>query len=143
MKDFFHYFFGQGTQVEFENFTLAHFLPIALAVVVIFVIYRFREKIRCCGKEANFRYVQAFALIIAEMSYFWRLVGVPELEPNPVDHLPFTVCGWAVIFCSYMLVGKSQSLFDISYFWLFSGTVFALVTPTVITYTGPTRYRYY
>ena len=30
MKDFFHYFFGQGTQVEFENFTLAHFLPIVL-----------------------------------------------------------------------------------------------------------------
>jgi len=42
-----------------------------------------------------------------------------------------------------MLVGKSQTLFDISYFWLFSGTVFALVTPTVITYTGPTRFRYY
>ena len=34
-------------------------------------------------------------------------------------------------------------LFDISYFWLFSGTVFALITPTVITYTGPTRFRYY
>ena len=77
------------------------------------------------------------------MSYFWRLVGVPSLEPNPVDHLPITVCGWAVIFCSYMVIGKSQTLFDISYFWLFSGTVFALITPTVITYTGPTRFRYY
>jgi len=41
------------------------------------------------------------------------------------------------------LVGRSQTLFDISYFWLFSGTLFALVTPTVITYTGPTRFRYY
>ena len=29
------------------------------------------------------------------------------------------------------------------YFWLFSGTVFALLTPTVLTYTGPTRFRYY
>jgi hypothetical integral membrane protein (TIGR02206 family) len=34
-------------------------------------------------------------------------------------------------------------LFDIVYFWLFSGTVFALITPTVISYTGPTRFRYY
>ena len=42
-----------------------------------------------------------------------------------------------------MLVGKSQTLFDIAYFWLFSGTLFALLTPTVITYTGPTRFRYY
>ena len=139
MKEFFAYFFGKGTEVEFQNFTLAHFLPILLAAAVIWCIWHFRDKIRTCNKEANFRYVLAFALIVAEMSYFWRLVGVPELNPNPVDHLPITVCGWAVIFCSYMLVGKCQSLFDISYFWLFSGTIFALITPTVITYTGPTR----
>ena len=143
MREFFRYFFGQGSEVEFQNFTLAHILPILLAAAVIWCLWYFRDKIRTCKKEANFRYVLAFALIVAEMSYFWRLVGVPELNPNPVDHLPITVCGWAVIFCSYMLVGKCQSLFDISYFWLFSGTIFALITPTVITYTGPTRYRYY
>lgn len=143
MKEFFHYFFGKGTEVEFTNFSLAHFLPMILAAALIFCIWRFRDKIRTCKWENSFRYGLAFALIVAEMSYFWRLVGVPELNPNPVDHLPITVCGWAVVFCSYMLVGKSQSLFDISYFWLFSGTVFALITPTVITYTGPTRFRYY
>ncbi|MBE6758427.1 MAG: TIGR02206 family membrane protein [Ruminococcaceae bacterium] len=82
-------------------------------------------------------------MILSEFSYFWRLVALPSLGANAVDHLPITVCGWAVIFCSYMLVGRSQTLFDISYFWLFSGTLFALVTPTVITYTGPTRFRYY
>ena len=50
---------------------------------------------------------------------------------------------WAVVFASYMVVGKSQKLFDIVYFWIFAGSIFALITPTVITYTGPTRYRYY
>ena len=143
MRDFFNYFFGAGTEVEFENFTLAHFLPILLAVAVILLIRHKREAIRNSKFEANFRYILGFMLIICEMSYFWRLVGVPSLNPNPVDHLPITVCGWSVIFCSYMLVGKCQSLFDISYFWLFSGTIFALITPTVITHTGPTRYRYY
>ena len=68
---------------------------------------------------------------------------MPSLGPNPIDHLPITVCGWAVVFCSYMVVGKSQTLFDISYFWLLSGSLFALITPTVISYTGPTRFRYY
>ena len=77
------------------------------------------------------------------MSYFWRLVGVPALEPNPVDHLPITVCGWAVVFASFMVVGKSQTLFDLCYFWTLGGSIFALITPTVLTYTGPTRYRYY
>ena len=120
MKAFFQYFFGKGDTPEFQNFTLAHFLPILLAVGVILLIYFTRDKIRTCKQETGFRYTLAFLLIICEMSYYWRLVGIPSLGPNPVDHLPITVCGWAVIFSSFMLIGKSQTLFDISYFWLVS-----------------------
>ncbi|MBE6767751.1 MAG: TIGR02206 family membrane protein [Ruminococcaceae bacterium] len=143
MKDFLRYFFGQGDTVEFQNFTLAHFLPILVGVAVIFLIYRFRDPLARSKYEPKFRWALAFALIVSEMSYYWRLIAIPSLGPNPIDHLPITVCGWAVVFCSYMVVSKSQALFDISYFWLLSGTVFALLTPTVITYTGPTRFRYY
>ncbi len=143
MAEFFAYFFGQGDAVEFTNFSLAHLLPILVACGIIFLIYKFRNPLQQSKFERNIRYIMGFALIVCEMSYFWRLVGVPELGANPIDHLPITVCGWTVIFCSYMVVGKSQTLFDISYFWLFSGTIFGLLTPTVITYTGPTRYRYY
>lgn len=143
MRDFIKYFLGQGETVEFTNFSLAHFLPILVAVAVIALIYRGRNKIRGMEREYVFRYVLAFALICCEMSYYWRLVAVPALGPNPTDHLPITVCGWVVVFSSFMLIGKSQTLFDLSYFWVFSGTVFALITPTVITYTGPTRFRYY
>ncbi len=143
MKEFFEYFFGKGEEVEFRNFTLAHFLPILVMIAVIVLIYVFREKLREYKNEKNLRLALALVMIITEMSYFWRLVGVPSLGANPEDHLPITLCGWGVIFGSYMLVTKSQTLFDIPYFWLFSGTIFALITPTVITYTGPTRFRYY
>ncbi len=143
MKEFFAYFFGKGETEEFTNFSFAHFAPIIILLGVIFLIYRFRDELRDCGHEKTIRLALAFAMIISEMSYYWRLVGIPELGPNAADHLPITVCGWVIILGSYMLVSKSQTLFDISYFWLFSGTIFALVTPTVITYTGPTRFRYY
>lgn len=143
MKEFLIYFFGKSENVEFENFTLAHFLPILLATGVIFLVYFLRDKIREWKYEKSIRYILAFALIISEMAYYWRLVAVPSLGPNPIDHLPITVCGWAVVFCSFMVVGKSQTLFDISYFWLLCGSVFALATPTVISFTGPTRFRYY
>ena len=143
MKEFLKYFLGAGTEVEFTNFSLAHFLPILVMVGVILAIRQFRDKIRNYEKEKNLRYILAFLLILSEMSYYWRLVAIPSLGPNPVDHLPITVCGWVVVFSSYMLIGKTQSLFDICYFWLFSGSVFALLTPTVISYTGPTRFRYY
>lgn len=143
MLDFIKYFLGEGETVEFTNFTLAHFLPILVAAAVIFLIYHYRNRIQDLKREYVFRYILAFALIISEMSYYWRLVAIPALGPNPVDHLPITVCGWVVVFSSFMLIGKSQTLFDISYFWAFAGSIFALITPTVITYTGPTRFRYY
>ena len=143
MKEFFAYFFGAGEEVEFRNFTFAHLAPILMAAGIIYLIFRFRNQIRDSKHETTIRYILAFTMIVSEMSYFWRLVGIESLGANPVDHLPITVCGWSVIFCSYMLVGKKQTLFDIAYFWLFSGTIFALITPTVITYTGPTRFRYY
>lgn len=143
MKDFLSYFFGAGTEQEFFSFSFAHFAPIIVMIGVIFLIRWKRDAIRGWKHEESIRYVLAFALIISEMSYYWRLVGMPSLNPNPVDHLPITVCGWAVVFCSFMVIGKTQSLFDIIYFWLFSGSIFALLTPTVLDSTGPTRFRYY
>lgn len=143
MKEFFAYFFGAGKMKEFSNFSLAHLLPIVLGVAVILLIHRFRNRLSGSRCDITIRYILAFSLIISEMAYYWRLVGIPELKPNPIDHLPITVCGWAVVFASYMVIGKSQTLFDIVYFWLFSGSLFALLTPTVITFTGPTRFRYY
>lgn len=143
MKNFFIYFFGQGEEVEFTNFSFFHFLPIALMIGIILLIYFFCDKIRSFKHEKAICYTMAFIMIISEMSYYWRLVAVPSLNPNAVDHLPITVCGWGIVFCSYLVLTKSQTLYDISYFWLFAGTIFALITPTVITYTGPTRFRYY
>ena len=143
MLDFLKCFLGQGDTVEFTNFSLAHFLPILFAAGIIFLIRFFREKLRGMKREHLFRYLLAFALICSEMSYYWRLIAVPALDPNPADHLPVTVCGWVAVFASFMVLCKSQTLFDICYFWAFSGTIFALITPTVITYTGPTRFRYY
>ena len=143
MREFFIYFFGQGTEPEFALFTPAHFAPVLLLIAVLALMYRFRQKIRHSRHEETLRYVLAFALIIADMSYYWRLVGMPSLQPGPMENLPIGVCSWAVIFCSYMLVGKKQCLFDISYFWLLSGSLFAMITPTPLTYTGVTRFRYY
>ena len=143
MREFFHYFFGKGETVEFRDFSFAHFAPILLMIAIILLIWRYRHALQNSKHESRIRMVLAFAMIVSEMSYFWRLVGVPSLDANPIDHLPITVCGWSIVFCSYLVVTKSQSLYDIAYFWLFSGTIFALLTPTVITYTGPTRFRYY
>lgn len=143
MRDFFIYFFGQGEVQEFALFTPAHFAPIIWMIATILFIRKRADRIRDWKHEESIRYVLAFALIISEMGYYWRLVGMPELGPNPVENLPISVCGWASILCSFLVIGKTQSFFDISYFWLLSGSVFALLTPTPLTYAGPTRFRYW
>jgi len=143
MKEFFSYFFGQGKEVEFKYFSWAHILPILVLGGIIALLIVFGKKIKNWKHEGKLQFVLAFASIITEMSYFWRLVNVSSLEKTPIDHLPITVCGWAIIFCSFLVLTKNQTLFDIAYFWVFAGSIFGILTPTVITYCGPTRFRYY
>ena len=143
MKEALTYFFGAGSEQEFSLFTVAHFAPVLAMLLVIWWIWKKQDAIRESRHEVKIRYILAFALIIADMAYYWRLAAAPWLSTGPVDSLPLGVCGWAAIFCSFMLVGKCQSLFDIVYFWILSGSLFALITPTPLTYTGPTRFRYY
>ena len=104
MKEFFIYFFGQGEVQEFALFTPAHILPILWMVAMILLIRKNAGSLRDWKHEEKLRYVLAFALIISDMSYYWRLVGMPALGANPVENLPIGVCGWAAILCSYMLV---------------------------------------
>ena len=143
MKDFFQYFFGVGSEPEFALFTPAHFAPILLLIAALYLLYRYREGLSRSRYETNLRYILAFILIVCDMSYYWRLAACPWLSGGPAESLPLGVCTWSVILCSFMLVGKSQRLFDLTYFWLLSGSLFALLTPTPLTYTGPTRFRYY
>ena len=46
MLDFFKYFFGQGKEVEFTHFSLAHILPILLMGGVIALLVIFGKKIK-------------------------------------------------------------------------------------------------
>ena len=143
MKDFLTYFFGVGTEPEFAIFTFAHFAPIILLITAILLMHRFREPLRNSKYETNLRYILGFALIICDMSYYWRLAAGPWLSGGPTENLPIGVCQWSVIFCAFMMIGKSQRLFDIAYFWLLTGSLFALITPTPLTFCGPTRFRFY
>ena len=143
MKNFFAYFFGAGTEVEFSLFTPAHILPVVWMVAMILLIWKTRDALRQWKHEESIRYVLAFGMIISEMAYYWRICALPGSVTGPEQYLPIGVCTWAAIFTSYMVIGKSQRLFDIVYFWLLCGSAFALLTPTPLTYTGPTRFRYY
>jgi len=133
-------FFKLGEVGDFKYFTLPHFIPLILMGIIIYLIYKYRKNILEYKNEKNIRLVLAFILIVADMSYFWQKMYIGS---DIKDHLPLTICGWAAILGAIALLSGSQFLFDIVYFWILAGSFNALITPAVITSTGPDRFRYY
>lgn len=133
-------FFDHGSPGELKYFTLPHIIPVLLLVLIVYLIYKYRDNIRNYKNEDNIRLVLAFTMIIADMSYFWHKMYIGAEIRN---HLPITICGWSAILGGFMLLSKKQSLFDIVYFWVLAGSINALITPAVITDNGPTHFRYY
>ena len=139
-------FFGLSSEVVFKPFSIAHFVPIILAVAAIILIWKKRDAIRQWKGENTFRFVYAFIMIICEMSYFWRLQYVgPGMDDDTtmMGFLPLQVCQWTLILTTFMMMSKSKRLFPMSFFMTMSVGLLPLFVPAVISYTGPTYYRYY
>ena len=133
-------FFKLGTEGDFRYFTLPHFLPIILMLIIIAMIYKYRDQLKHYKYEKNIRLALAFTMIVSDMSYFWQRMYIGA---DIKDHLPLTICGWACILAALMLLSESKFLFDIVYFWILAGSTNALITPAVITSSGPANFRYY
>lgn len=133
-------FFDHGMEGEFTYFSLAHFTPIIIMLVVIYLLYRYRNQIRNWKYEENARIIFAAVILLSDMSYFWHKIYIGA---NVANHLPITVCGWAAILSAFMLMTKKKGLFDVVYFFVIAGSLNALITPAVIMDNGPTHFRYY
>ncbi len=139
-------FFGYGEKGNFKYFSLAHFIPLILLVLAVFLCYRYRNKFKNWKHEETFRFIFAFVMLMAEMSYFWRLLYVGSSDPtkiNLLDKLPLQVCEWTCIIAIFMMTKKSKLLYQICFYVCLTIGIFPLLTPSVITTTGPAYYRYY
>ncbi len=141
-------FFGYGEKGNFKYWSFAHFAPIVLFAIAVYLTYRYRDSLRNWKHEENFRFILAAIMLFAEMSYFWRLLYVgssdpPEVAPDLLDKLPLQVCEWTCIFAVFMIMKKSKALYPICFYVCLTIGIFPVLTPSVITTTGPAYYRYY
>ena len=138
-------FFGYSDNTDFYMGSIWHILPIVLMIITIFLIYKFRNKIKNFKYEATVRYILAFIMLIVEMSFFWRLqyVGTQGAADNMLGYLPIQMCQWGIICCIFTILSKNIKLFSINYYVTLLFATIALFYPIVITKTGPTYYRYY
>ena len=139
-------FFGYGEKGNFKYWSAAHFIPLIILGVGIYLIFRYREKIRDWKHEGNLRFGLGVAMIICEMSYYWRLmyVGPGNLtEHSMLDKFQLQVCGWTCILAAFMMFKKSRFIYPICFYVCCTLGLFPLLTPAVISTTGPAYYRYY
>ncbi len=138
-------FFGYSDEPIFEYFSFAHFLPLIILGLGIFLIYRFRDKLRAWRHEDTFRTIIGAWLIFNECSYYWRLlyVGNSNDGTQMMTFLPLEVCEWTAFIAAFMLLKKNKHLYDIAFYITLTLGLIPLFTPAVITRTGLGHYRYY
>ena len=138
-------FFGYSETPVFEYFSFAHLLPILLLIAGIFLIYRYREKIKNWKHEDAFCTFMGVLLVLNECSYYWRLlyVGNSQDGTQMMTFLPLQVCEWTAYIAAFMLLKKNKHAYDIVYYITLTLGLIPLVTPAVLTRVSIGHFRYY
>ena len=138
-------FFGFSLTKDFHEFSFAHFAPLILLCVALYLTYRYREKIAKWKGEETLRFILAAIIIINECAYWWRLlyVGNGNNGKQLLTKIPLEVCQWSAFLVAFMTMKKSKHLYDITVYICLTLGVIPLFTPAVIASTGPRYWRYY
>lgn len=139
-------FFGYGEIDDYKPFSLAHFLPIIIAILLIFIIYKKRNSIKTSKYENAIRLTIGMICLFAELGYFWRLLYTGSGDPRNPDllrHLPLQICEWSCIFASIMLMNKNKYFYQYCVYVSLTLGIFPLIITNVISTTGPCYFRYY
>ena len=131
-------FFTTVADPKMKHFSVMHILPIVLTIIIIILVYKYREELRNYKNERYIRYGLVAVLIISELSIqIWRLVT------DTVDigsTLPLHLCSISAISLSVSLLTKNQKLFNYVFYIASSSAIAALVYPDVL-FVFPT-FRY-
>lgn len=138
-------FFGYGEKGDFTYFSFWHIFPIVLLIAAIILTYIYRKKLSEFKYEKQVRFVLGCLILLFEAGYYWRLlyVGSEGVSNTLLTKLPFQICEWTAIFAALTLFVENKTLFDIDVFVCLTLGIVPLITPAVITTTGPTYFRYY
>ena len=101
-----------------------HLLPILVLALGVVLIVLARGKLRSWKGDRQFRFIFAFIMLVAEMSYFRRLLYVgDETGANSLMiKLPLHICQWGLYCAAFAMMMKSDTLLGIN-FWKWVYTV--------------------
>ncbi|RKP57273.1 TIGR02206 family membrane protein [Cohnella endophytica] len=115
--------------MEFEAFSWAHALGVAMAAVIVIGIIGFRGRLRVTPTaNRNVRYALVAVLVGSELSlqtwygitHNWGLYS-----------LPFQLCSIMIWLSAIVLLTRSRKLFELTFFLGIMGAMQALLTPNL------------
>jgi hypothetical integral membrane protein (TIGR02206 family) len=108
----------------FVPFGAAHLTAIALALAIPLALAGLARPVRGTALADAIRYLFAAELLAMYALWFWLLYA--GMVGNA---LPMHLCDWAAIATIVSLVRPNRKSFELAYFWTFSGTLQATLTP--------------
>src|SRR5690625_470126 len=123
-------------EVKFHMWDIAHFLTIALIIILLTFFYFFRNKLS--PYRRSIRLTVGWLLIISRISLdIWYIqTGMWDIRTS----LPLELCSIASLVCAIMLLTKSRKLFEVFYFIAIGGAIQAILTPDLLF--GFPQFRY-
>jgi hypothetical integral membrane protein (TIGR02206 family) len=137
MSDYFEY---GDVLTPFVFFSLSHWLPLIVTVILASLLLMFRQTIRRLRQVNHYRYLLASILIIFDIAlYVWYgTSGTWDVSHS----LPLHLCSLTLILSILMLLTKSYRLYEFIYFAGIGGALQALLTPAAIL-SGFPHFTYY
>ena len=121
----------------FTLFDSAHLAALGL-IALIGLSFIFARKLWDAKAKRTFRYFLAGWLIVWEVG--WHVLNLAWDTWNIQTMLPFHLCSVTVWLSVYMLINKTYSIFEVTYFLGIGGALQALLTPDAGIYGFP-HYR--
>jgi hypothetical integral membrane protein (TIGR02206 family) len=133
------FFASDFTGQPFVIFSPSHLVALSIIVIILLLIFIFRNRFTERGKKI-FRYSLATMLIVQEISNHLWFVYAGQWTIQ--EMLPLHLCGLLVWASAYMLVRKSNTVYEFAYIIGIMGALQALLTPNIGLYGYP-HFRFF
>ncbi len=122
-----------NTGEYFIPFSLEHNIALIVIVLLIITCFKFESFYR-----QNDKYISIIISILMAIQqillYSWYITGGSF---SFKESLPLYTCRIAIIISIFMLLNPKQWMVDLVYFWGFTGSFIALISPDTSTFTYP------
>jgi hypothetical integral membrane protein (TIGR02206 family) len=131
-------FFSDVVGIEFEPFSVVHYLLFLFIITGSILIFVFRERLR------HSPYERRIAIGIATFAFLWEIALYTWKIANGLwtwdGGLPLGLCGMTLYIAIFAMYFKRYQLFEIGYYWTWGAIASVLFPDIPFSYD---RFRFY